>query len=158
MIVNRIKELRTARKITLQQMADAVGSSVATVQRVEKGGVDLVHELVEPIAAVLGVPWYELLCEPVGTANAPGLSESAAPFAPDHGHALARMPLGATEAMFIAQSDTLDAIGIKAGDVIICDVGRDAVRNVATGDVVVAQLYGSDLTTATTVLMQFVAP
>lgn len=155
-IINRIRELRKARRWTIQQLADAVQSSVPTVQRLERGDVPIVHHLVEPIAAALGVAPIDLLASPAGTPM--GLAESATPFAPPPHHALARMPLGEHEAMFQMRGTDMTGVGIGDGDILIFDVGRTAVRDVQSGDVVVAQVYGSAMTDATTVIRQYIAP
>lgn len=161
MIINRIREVRQSRKLTLAQLAQQVGTTATTIQRMERGEVLLVHELLLPVAEALGVSWIELLtrspAQPDTVAPA-GLAESAAAFAPPADHALARTRLADTEALFQVRGEDLSAIGIHAGDVLIVDVGRDAVRDVHTGDVVVAQIYGPGLTDAVTVIRQFVAP
>lgn len=161
MIRPRIRAVRQQRKMTLQQLADAVGSTVSTVQRLERGEVDLVHELLPKIAETLGVEWRDLLDGGHGPAAAvpsAGLAESAAAFTPAAGHDLARMPLGDNEAMFEVRDDQLSAIGIRKGDVIIADCSRAAVRGIATGDVVVAQAYGPEMADAVTIVREYVAP
>lgn len=162
MIVNRIRELRKAQKgLTLEKLAAQVNSTTTTIQRLEKGEVDLVHELLEPIARVFGVDWLDLVTPPRAPAmprELAGLAESAAPFKPPPQHTLKSARLADHEALFEVKSNDLEKLGLYRGDVLIFDVSAKAVRQVATGDVVVAQVYGPGLTDAVTVLRQFVAP
>lgn len=166
MIVNRLGEFRARAGLSYQALAEKINTSVSTLRRMEEGETALVHELLEPLARLYNVPWYELLmpqnevpklrgAAPVGLA---GLAESAAPFVPPPDHPLTRSPLADTETAWQVKGRDLDAIGLVDGDVVILDIGAAAVRNVATGDVVVAQVYGPGLTDAVTVMRQFVAP
>ena len=132
-----IKALRQRKKLTLQQLADAVQSTVATVQRIERAEVSLVHDLLPAIADALGVHWLELF--EADPAVGAGLAESAAVYAPAAGDPLGGLALGEHEAMYVARDDSLAAIGVRRGDVLICDGGRAALRDLRTGDVVVAQ-------------------
>lgn len=157
MITNRIRDLRKRARLTLQQIATAVGSTTTTIQRLEKGEVELVHPLLEPIARELGVAWPEL----IGVNTSPetaGLAESAQALDPAAGGPLDRSQIGPHDAAFSVRDDSLSALGIAAGDIIVCDVSARAVRDVATGDIVVAQVYGPGLAEAVTIVRQFVAP
>jgi transcriptional regulator with XRE-family HTH domain len=62
-MANRIKELREARKITLQQIADAAGTTLQQIQRLENGKRRLTDEWMRRIAPVLGVHPAALLLE-----------------------------------------------------------------------------------------------
>lgn len=157
MIHNRIRELRKAVKKTLQTVANDVGSTTTTIQRMERGDVELVHPLLESVAAALGVGWLDLLGVASQSALT-GLAESGAPFAAKPDDALAPDRLGAHESPFEMRDDSLSKIGIASGDVLIFDVSAKAVRDVATGDVVVAQVYGPGIANAVTVIREYVAP
>jgi transcriptional regulator with XRE-family HTH domain len=157
MIINRIRELRQSAKLTLKQVADAVGSTTTTIQRMEKGEVDLVHPLLAPVATALGVGWLDCLGATLPVAESQ-LAESAAPFTPPAGHMLQSAPVRSTEALFEARDDSLSALGILPGDVVLFDLSAKAVKDLATGDIVIAQAYGPTLTSAVTVMRQFVAP
>jgi transcriptional regulator with XRE-family HTH domain len=157
MISNRIRALRKAAGKTLQQVAADIGSTTTTVQRLEKGEVELVHPLLESLARALGVGWLDLLG--VGpTQPIAALAESAAPYVAGPGDPLAVDRLGMYESPFVARDNSLSRLGIDAGDVIVFDVSAKAVRQVATGDVVVAQVYGPGLANAVTVMREYVAP
>ena len=61
MQTNRIKELRQARKLTQQQLAEKVGLSYTNLGRIEKGERGLDMEYIPAFAAALDVKPYELL-------------------------------------------------------------------------------------------------
>jgi transcriptional regulator with XRE-family HTH domain len=62
-MANRIKELREARGLTLQQVADDAGTSLQQIQRLENGHRRLTDEWMRRIAPVLGVHPAALLLE-----------------------------------------------------------------------------------------------
>ena len=62
-MANRIKELREVRGLTLQQVADAAGTSLQQIQRLENGLRRLTDEWMRRIAPVLGVHPAALLLE-----------------------------------------------------------------------------------------------
>jgi transcriptional regulator with XRE-family HTH domain len=62
-MANRIKELREQRGLTLQQVADAAGTSLQQIQRLENGHRRLTDEWMRRIAPVLGVHPAALLLE-----------------------------------------------------------------------------------------------
>jgi len=174
MIVNRLGEFRARAGLSYQALAEKIGSTVSTLRRLEEGETALVHELVEPLARLYGVAWTELLLPAdaarprpapapsstglAGPATFAGLAESGQPFVPPAGHPLAGAPLGDTEAYWRVKGNGLDAIGLVDGDVVVLDIGAAAVANVATGDVVAAQVYGPGITDAVSVMRQFIAP
>lgn len=161
MIVNRLGDYRARAGLSYQALAEKIGSTVSTLRRMEEGETTLVHELIEPLARLYDVPWYELLLPPeqaVRGQRLSGLAESATPFVPPSSHPLAGAALGDTEGYWRVKGSGLDAIGLVDGDVVILDFGAGAVANVATGDVVVAQVYGPGLTDAVSIMRQFIAP
>jgi transcriptional regulator with XRE-family HTH domain len=62
-VANRIKELRELRGLTLQQVADAAGTSLQQIQRLENGYRRLTDDWMRRIAPVLGVHPAALLLE-----------------------------------------------------------------------------------------------
>jgi transcriptional regulator with XRE-family HTH domain len=58
---NRIAEERTAKGMTQQELADAVGSHWITISKLERGRIKLTTEWLEKLAAPLGVSPGELL-------------------------------------------------------------------------------------------------
>lgn len=161
MIVNRLGYWRKRAKLTYAELAARVGSTVSTVRRMEEGKVPLIHELLPDVANVYGVPWHELVYDSAGRPNPDtlaGLEESAASFEPPPGHDLADRKLAAHEAYFTVKTNDLEAIGLLSGTILTIDMSPAAIRNVMTGDVVVAQIYGPGLVDAVTVTRQFIAP
>lgn len=166
-IVNKIRELRKRRNMTLQHVADAIGSTTTTIRNLEIGATELVHPLLPPLADALGVTVAALIFDDPRTeshaatgpaATPPGISESAASWTPPPDHPMARMTMAPMESLFEARDASLDRVGILPGDILVADISAAAVADVATGDIVIAQVYGPSLTEAVTVIRQYVAP
>lgn len=62
-MTNRIKELREARGLTLQEVADVAGTSLQQIQRLENGVRRLTDEWMRRIAPILRVHPAELLLD-----------------------------------------------------------------------------------------------
>lgn len=58
---NRLKELRKAKKLTQEQLADIIGVSQSLIALIEKGKRDIDFTLAEQLAKALGVKPYELM-------------------------------------------------------------------------------------------------
>lgn len=58
--VNRIAEFRKARKLTQQQLADAVGAHWITISKLERGKMQLSYDWAAKLGKALGVGRYEL--------------------------------------------------------------------------------------------------
>lgn len=58
---NRLKELRKAKKITQEQLADIIGVSQSLIALIEKGKRDIDFTLAEQLAKALNVKPYELM-------------------------------------------------------------------------------------------------
>lgn len=58
---NRIHELRKERRVTLDQIATALGTASSVISRLERGDRDLSHDWLIRIAGVLGVRPADLL-------------------------------------------------------------------------------------------------
>lgn len=58
---NRLKELRKAKKLTQEQLADMVGVSQSLIALIEKGKRDIDFTLAEQLAKALNVKPYELM-------------------------------------------------------------------------------------------------
>lgn len=65
-ITNKLKELRTQRKLNQEELAAAVGSCQRTISRIEKGDRNPSLELALRIAAYLELPLEEVFqaCDP----------------------------------------------------------------------------------------------
>jgi transcriptional regulator with XRE-family HTH domain len=71
--MNRIRELRESRGLTLAQLADRVGTSHATIQRLEAGKMRLTQDWADKISAALKVQFSEIFGDIVPAAMS-GLS------------------------------------------------------------------------------------
>ncbi len=119
-----------------------------------------VHDAIK-VSNLLGIPLKDLDVDLPGGPPRPapeGFAEEAEAYVPPAGSFL-----GQAEhiAYFRATSDSLDRhkLAIRRGDIVAVDIGADALKTLATGDAVVAQLYHKpDCMTASTVLRQYVAP
>jgi transcriptional regulator with XRE-family HTH domain len=60
---NRLKTLRKAKKLTLQQLADAVGTTHQQIMRLEKGERKLTPDWLKRLAPALGVAPLEILAD-----------------------------------------------------------------------------------------------
>lgn len=69
-IMNRIKELRVARGLTQAQLAEVVGTTDATIQRLESGRRQLTERWATQISTVLGVDVSELFGSILPATNA----------------------------------------------------------------------------------------
>jgi len=161
MLTNRIREHREARKLTMEQVAELIGTSTSTVNRLEKGGVELVSDWLIKLAEAFQCDWIDLVRDDLNPKVAPdspdGLAETAEPYRAAAGHPL-HTGLGEHESLFRVRGAHLENLGIFDGDIIVADVSAAAVRAIQTGDVVVAQAYGPGLTEARTVVREYVAP
>jgi transcriptional regulator with XRE-family HTH domain len=63
LFMNRIRHLREARGLTLAELAEQVGTSHATIQRLESGKMRLTQEWAERISAALAVHMPEIFGE-----------------------------------------------------------------------------------------------
>lgn len=58
---NRIRELRKLRGISMDALGDAIGTTRATIMKLEKGDMNLTADYMQKIADALEVDWVELL-------------------------------------------------------------------------------------------------
>ena len=62
MLANKLKEIRRSKRITLEELAEAIGTSKQTIHRYENGIISNVpHDKVRAMAQVLGVAPTELM-------------------------------------------------------------------------------------------------
>lgn len=151
---------------TMAWLSRALGRNHAYVQQyiTTHTPQDLEFQDKVKVSKLLGIPLTELGVDIGGHARATGqhpagLSEEAESYVPPAGSHLSR----ASEdvAYFVARSSALDRhpLQIRSGDIVAASIAADALDKLASGDVVVVQLYDkADGMTATTVLRQYVAP
>lgn len=174
MAQNRVRELRRARGLTVQQLADAVGLSHTHISRIENGQRGLSLEVAEALATAMTTTAANVLGIDTGTAavlaangtgaaenrSFRGVAEDAAPYTPAHDELPIAPRAGANVDPWIVKSRALDKLGIVPGTILYVSIAADAVAAVAPLQVVVAQIYDEDhdKLAATTVLRQFVPP
>lgn len=154
---NLIKELRDERGWSMADLAARMNTSVSSINRLEKGEKEMsVAELIR-LAEIFKVGLGEIVPALAAAGPEPtrGFDEDARPYTADS--AFGPLPLPDTRLAWTVTTDSLDAIGIGPGDTIIVDISEEAVRNAGTGDAVVVQSYGPDMT-AKTLLRQFIEP
>jgi transcriptional regulator with XRE-family HTH domain len=82
----RLRELRTKRGVTLQDLSEATGISKSTLSRLESGGRRATLELLLPIARAHQVPLDELV-------GAPEVGDPRVRLAPTEMHGMTTIPL-----------------------------------------------------------------
>ena len=159
MTANRIRELREAKGLSQDELGGRVGTNKFKVSRIENGETRLDLDLAVKIARALDVTVADVLGVDNGQ-HGPGLSEDAVAYQPHDDEPLARLEdLERNRVLYQATSNSLDELGIQAGDVLLIDISADAVAKVKPLAIVIVQVYSqSELLSATTIVRQFVPP
>lgn len=151
---NRIKELRTAKGWTQQELAARMGVHLSTVSKMEVGTIDVAAKHLKALSEALDAPISELLDEPPNY----GFAENAEPFTPPPSHPLAmwmKPPYGLVR----MRDNSLDQLHISAGDVLVFKSERDIEKRLEMGKIVVCQVMsGTDLVDGTTIVREFIEP
>lgn len=153
---NRIKELRDARKMSLEELATAIGDSTtaSTIHKLETGAMKLTTEWIEKIGRGLGIDPIEVIDDRIQPA---GFAENVTRYTPqDAPAAVASRQMRPHHARYVVSSNALDELGIMRGDVVECDERPETIAAVATGDIVIANI--DDGVHASTVMRMFVEP
>jgi transcriptional regulator with XRE-family HTH domain len=160
-MANKIREMRIAKGMTVDQLAAETGLSQPYLSRLEKGrrgkrGIPedtaqlIAKALESDIPTVMGY---------TSNSVALALAEDASPYQPQHDDLLLDFVKKRQNVMpYTIRTNVLDRLDIFAGDVVLLDISADAVENVEPMAAVVARIYGSETTTPVTVLRQFVPP
>lgn len=135
-MLNRINMLRKRRGLTLQQLADATGSTPSTIAKLEKGQIKLTVEWMEKLAPVFAIEPYELL----DAKAAHGLGENAEVYDPG-----AEGPLR-TNDHYIYMRMTSDDLeehpdGIREGTVVCFDLNDAERARIEAGAVVLVTMF-----------------
>jgi transcriptional regulator with XRE-family HTH domain len=154
---DRVRDLRIARRWSMEALAERIGATVSTIHRIETGQTRLISEHVAPLARAFGIDWTALFIEE--TEATAGLAEDASPYIPQPGDPASRLSLGPNQDIWTVRTAALDAIGLTPGQRIIVDISAEAVAGIGTGDALVVQhMDRTDPTRAETRLMQFAEP
>ncbi len=160
-MTNRIDALRG--NLSYQKIAelindsDGINTNASTISKLAKGQMQLTETWLSRLSRALGVDRAALLGdEPHATSGQ--LQEDAALYEPDDGSPLAGLRQKNRD-LWEVRSSALDELGIVPGALILVDVSEAAVASVQTGDPVVVQVYSdAELTSAVTLLRQFIEP
>ena len=150
MIANRLKELRREKKMTLEELAEAIGTSKQTIHRYENGVItNIPHAKIADLARALGVAPSELMgwesAMPEGAKRVPMLGAIAcgAPVfaSEDRGEYLSVG--GDTKADFclVAKGDSMIGARIHDGDTVFIK----AQETVSNGEIA-AVIIGDEAT------------
>ncbi len=158
-----VRELRAEHGWSMDELAEKLGTTISTVNRIEKGETPLISHWVEGLAAAFGLSERQLIERLLGEpAPEPphGMAESSArPYVPADAPELERIPLKPGEERWTIHGNDLSAIGLNDGDVVIIDMTQTATDSIATGDAAVIQVVDlRDFTKGATHLRQFIEP
>lgn len=148
-LTNRIKQLRLERGLTFQQVGDRIGSSGSTIQKLERGQMQLHLKWVERIAEAFDVDPLSVITDKYPRAQ----QQSLVPMSPDitEGDCAA----GSGPQSFVAKADVLSDLGILSGDTLLVDTsGQNALES---GSIVIAEWSGKD-GSRVMLLRQFIDP
>jgi len=162
---NIIRKARKEKNIPIDRLAELVGGSTGTLQRLETGATQPVHELLPALSEVLGVPMMELAgFEPHYAENEHTDIEiqksDAIPY--DQGKTSSYTPAkerGRESKIWRVQSNCLDAIGLEPGDLIKVLTTKES--NPIMGDPVLIRLTTraeNKNTSGLFLLRQFIEP
>jgi transcriptional regulator with XRE-family HTH domain len=149
---NRIRELRRARGLSTTALAEAIGTTQATISRLEKSEMALTLAWMQKIAAALDCTVGDL----AGTSEIPATSADVVPIPiedmPEIANGLARRNI----VLYSVAGHALDAIGLTPGTVITVDKSITDWAAIKNGDpVVVCNRLDTEPHLA---LRQFLAP
>lgn len=147
--MNRIRELRRMRRMTLEELASRVGSSAQQIQRLETGQRQLKPDWMRRLAAALDVRWVELV-EDMGAIEAEhvgivGAGERILPYDQEHGRERLPAPprLKAPVAAVTVRGDSM-LPAYRDGDTLYYE-RADAVDRHALGNDSVVQLASGEM-------------
>lgn len=166
-MAQRIRELRTAKGMTVEELAAKADISQPYLTRLEsgkRGRRGLTSSVAEKLAMalettpaeVMGIAGKNSIAGPAPQA----LKEDAEPYEPQEDDLLRAFVKKRQNVMpYRITSNVLDQMDIHEGDIVFLDISAEAVENVQPLQAVVVQLYGpGDEMRAVTLLRQFVPP
>ena len=134
--MNRIREIRKAKRVSAEELADRIGTSPTQVRRLEKGTRKLTERWMRLIADALEVHPAELLDT---AARAEVCDDVALEEPADIGNIV--VALRAKNMRFYRViTDAVADAGIAIGSLILGDESEDAARAAKSGDIVVAEV------------------
>lgn len=159
---NRIKELRKARGLTLEELAEKSGLSQGHLSRLESSRRLLLVPVAERLAVVLQASVADVLgisgIEPENRPPVAGLAEDFTPYVPSPGDPLAGL-VGPHRYLFAINSTALDKAGVHYGDIAVVSDDAALCKNPAPLAKVRVRLHPREnFLKPITLLRQFVPP
>lgn len=158
---NRIRELRKARGLTLEQLAAAVGMSEPHLSRLEAGKRLLLVPVAERLAMQLQTtPAYILGLDAASSTEErrTGMAEDCVRYEPQPDDPLSALA-GPNRYLYTVVSDVLDRVRLNRDDVVVVDASEQACKAVAPLALVVVRFHPrEEFMKPVTLLRQFVPP
>jgi len=161
MTQNRIRQLRRAKGLTVEDLAERLGISHGHLSRIERQARGLSIELAREVAKAMNVTVAEVLgidIQANGQSHAQRQDEDALPYVPSASAPKIPTYPGNIDP-WIMKTNALDKLGMPAGTIVFVDVSAEAVDNLRPLQCVLAQAYDDkEMTRGCTVARQFVPP
>lgn len=124
---NRIEYWRNRRGLSMQELAERANTTASTINKLEKGGMQLTQAWMTRIAKELGVQSADLLLGPTKT----DMTEDVEVYAPPAAHPLARLATLPNYRVYTMKTGVLEDLGIAKGDLVVVDSSTEAIENLA---------------------------
>jgi transcriptional regulator with XRE-family HTH domain len=145
--------------LTQKALAAMAGiANAETISKIERGAQKMTLDQAMTFAGIFNVPPAIFVKEIHSIGHERGFSEEAEPFLPDAESFESRIPLREAQSWYRIHDSRLDELGIMPGDTVVIDIGKSAMRGLAIGDVVIANLYSADGKGAETIVRQWIPP
>ena len=152
--MNRIAEWREKRGMGQQELADLVGSTQATISRLEKNKQDLTLEWMLRLAPALGCNPVDLL----GTALVAEVGDDVRVHDVGADPAIVAAMRARGMQSFKVVTNVVDAAGLIPGSVVVADATASVMQDMTDGAIVVAKVVCKGTDRSGTVLRQFLRP
>ncbi len=150
-----VRRLRKARRMTLEQLADNLRTSIGTANRLDRGEVPLLNKHAPKLAEIFEVSLADLL----ELNRLEGLVDDVAPYEGSSDSLLTDHKTTANVDVWEVGTRALDALGLLPGDRILVSNSAEAIANVSLGDAVVVALSDPIMKEKQTILLrQFIEP
>lgn len=133
---NRIRAFRLHRGWSMERLATEIGSTIGTINRLETGETDTIHEAIPRLARVFGCSITDLVELGSEASGEPDVE----PFIPDSDHPFASIKLKPHQQLWRVKSPVLKNLGIELDDVIMTNSSPQAMMDLATGRAVLLEL------------------
>lgn len=158
-VLHRIEELRLARELTQEDVANAIGRNKWFISRLELGAQELDLPTAIQIANFFDVELSELVALTTTTPNrAMAFVADVKPYKPNAGEK-PLVPTDQANSLYIIETNACANLGHQQGDVIEVKTDAKAVRSVQIGEVVVVNYHPpGESQSAKELLREFVPP